>query len=302
LDEQLRIRRTILFAPGSRPERFTKAIAAGADAVCLDIEDGVAPDAKDQAREAVVRFLSEWGGSASGPELIVRINDPDGDSGKRDLEALARGKLPDGVMVPKVEAPEALEKVSGALGWRRSVGFDAPGSRSRTPALLPLIETARGLQRVDEIASVHAPLAALVFGGMDLAAELGARFEWEPLLYARSRVVHAAALVGVGAIDVPWAPLAEPEGLADETRRAARLGFTGKLAIHPAQVPVIHSALAPDAEELERARRILAAWSEGQSGVVVVDGRMIDRPLVLAAQRVLARAGEQGSVADPAGQ
>jgi citrate lyase beta subunit len=296
MDDKQPIRRSILFAPGSRPERFAKAMAAGADAVCLDLEDGVAPDAKQQAREAVAGFLAEWKGPGEGPEVVVRINDPDGELGKRDLEALARGPLPDGVMIPKVDAPEVLEKVSRALGWRKSVGFDAAGSKRRMPGLLPLIETARGLQRVDEIAGLNAPLAALVFGGMDLAAELGARFEWEPLLYARSRVVHAAALAGVGAIDVPWAPLAEPEGLADETRRAARLGFTGKLAIHPQQIPVIHTALAPDAEELERARRILAAWAEGHAGVVVVDGRMIDRPLVLAAQRVLARAGEQTAV------
>jgi (S)-citramalyl-CoA lyase len=283
----------VLFAPGSRPERFAKAMAAGADAVCLDLEDGVAPDGKEKARDEVVRFLAQWGGPGSGPELIVRINDPREPVGKRDLEALARARRPDGVMIPKVDGEEVLEEVARAVGARTTVGFDARGSRERSVVLLPLIETARGLERVEEIANTPAPLDALVFGGMDLAAELGAAFEWEPLLYARSRVVHAAALAGVGAIDVPWTPLDEPEGLAEETRRAARLGFTGKLAIHPKQVPVIHQALLPDAGDLERARRIMAAWAEARGGVVVVDGRMIDRPLVLAAERVLARAGER---------
>jgi (S)-citramalyl-CoA lyase len=283
----------VLFAPGSRPERFAKAMAAGADAVCLDLEDGVAPDGKEKARDEVVRFLAQWGGPGSGPELIVRINDPREPVGKRDLEALARGRRPDGVMIPKVDGEEVLEEVARAVGARTTVGFDARGSRERSVVLLPLIETARGLERVEEIANTPAPLDALVFGGMDLAAELGAAFEWEPLQYARSRVVHAAALAGVGAIDVPWTPLDEPEGLAEETRRAARLGFTGKLAIHPKQVPVIHQALLPDAGDLERARRIMAAWAEARGGVVVVDGRMIDRPLVLAAERVLARAGER---------
>jgi (S)-citramalyl-CoA lyase len=293
MTDRLRSRRSILFAPGSRPERFAKAMTVGADAVCLDLEDGVAPDGKDQARDEVVRFLAGWGGPGRGPELIVRINDPRVAAGKRDLEALARGRRPQGVMVPKVDGEEVLEEVARALGSRSAVGFDARDERSRSVVLLPLIETARGLERIQEIASTPAPLDALVFGGMDLAAELGAAFEWEPLLYARSRVVHAAALAGVGAIDVPWAPLDEPDGLAEETRRAARLGFTGKLAIHPNQVPVIHAALAPDQDELARARRILEAWSKAHTGVVVVDGRMVDRPLVLGAERVLARAGEQ---------
>jgi len=154
------------------------------------------------------------------------------------------------------------------------------------------VETARGLHRVESLALAGLPLAGLVFGGMDLAAELGTRFEWEPLLFARSRIVHAAALAGVGAIDVPWAPLDDPEGLTSETTRAARMGFQGKLAIHPAQVPVIHAALAPAPAEIESARRILRAAAASAEGVQVVDGRMVDRPLVLGAERVLARAGE----------
>jgi citrate lyase beta subunit len=183
-------------------------------------------------------------------------------------------------MVPKVDGPEVLEEVVRSLGG--------------VLALLPLIETARGLHRVEEIAESGLSIGALVFGGMDLAPELGARFEWEPLLYARSRVVHAAALAGLGTIDVPWAPLADPEGLQAETRRASRLGFTGKLAIHPAQIPLIHAALAPDAEELEGARRIVVAAASAPEGVVVVDGRMVDRPIVLGALRILARGGESG--------
>jgi (S)-citramalyl-CoA lyase len=281
-------RRSVLFAPGSRPDRFAKALAAGADAVCLDLEDGVAPEGKDAARTEVARFLAGWPGTESGPEMVVRINDPRGDHGRRDLEALTSSRLPRAVMVPKVDGPQTLVDVAATLAR------GAPGGRS--PALLPLIETARGLERVEVIATAELPLGDLVFGGMDLAAELGASFDWEPLLYARSRLVHAAALAGVGAIDVPWAPLNEPQGLFEETRRAARLGFTGKLAIHPKQVPVIHEALVPSAEELERARRIVAAWASANSGgVVVVDGRMVDRPLVLGAERVLARAGERTS-------
>ncbi len=297
----VRLLRSILFAPGSRPDRFAKALAAGADAVCLDLEDGVAPAAKDEAREAVVAFLAARGpddpGSgarADGPRVVVRVNDVRTDDGARDLEALARVGRPDLVMLPKVEGTGAMERVAEALGEGPASGGSVPG-RGRGPGLLPLIETVAGLHRVEEAARMEG-LAGVIFGGMDLSAELGARFEWEPLLYARSRVVHAAALAGVGAVDVPWAPLDDPEGLEAETRRAARLGFTGKLAIHPAQVPHIHRALRPGDEELAWARRVVEADAAAGGGVVVVDGKMVDRPIVLGARRVLARApAEEGA-------
>ncbi len=275
---RIRPRRSILFCPGSRPERFAKAFASGADVVCLELEDGVAPEAKDRARDAVIAFLMHDADRSTAVECVVRVNDPRTDIGRRDVDALAalaRDRRPAAVMVPKVDGPEELEAVARVLGL----------------VLLPMIETARGLERVAEIADAGLALGALVFGGMDLAAELGARFDWEPLLYARSRIVHAAALAGVAAIDVPWAPLDDVVGLQTETRRVARLGFTGKLAIHPMQVPLIHAALAPDADELAAAHRIVDAADRAAGGVLVVDGRMVDRPVVLAARRVLARAG-----------
>jgi (S)-citramalyl-CoA lyase len=281
----LRVRRSILFCPASRPERFAKALASGADAVCLDLEDGVGPEAKDAAREAVAGFLAGWaGGTAGEPELVVRVNDPASDTGRRDVEMLTRSRLPDALMVPKVDEPDELWELLSDVGGRAPV-----------PVLLPLIETVVGLDRVKEIAMAGLPIGALVFGGMDLAAELGARLEWEPLLYARSRIVHAAALIGIGVIDVPWPTLGDVDGLEEETRRAARLGFTGKLAIHPAQVPLIHGALAPDAEELAAARRVVEAALRSSEGVIVVDGKMVDRPVVLGARRILARAGETGA-------
>jgi len=292
----LRTRRSVLFCPASRPERFAKALASGADAVCLDLEDGVGPDAKEGARAEVCRFLEGRGAEAEGAggaeprvELVVRINDPASDLGRRDLEALAATRLPDAVMVPKVNGPDVLALVAAALG----------GAAGAAPVLLPLVESAAGLHRVEELAGAGVRLGALVFGGMDFAAELGARFEWEPLLYARSRIVHAAALAGVGAIDVPWAPLDDPAGLGLETRRVARLGFTGKLAIHPAHVAHIHAALAPDPAEVDSALRIVEAAEGATEGVVVVDGRMVDRPIVLAARRILARAGVGAQSAGP---
>jgi (S)-citramalyl-CoA lyase len=279
-----RARRTILFCPASRPDRFAKAFASGADSVCLDLEDGVGSEAKDAARDAVAGFLAGWSGAAGEPELVVRVNDPGGEIGRRDVEMLARARLPHALMVPKVDEPEELWELLSDLG-----------ESGPAPVLLPLVETVVGLDRVKEIASAGLPIGALVFGGMDLAAELGARLEWEPLLYARSRIVHAAALIGIGVIDVPWPTLADPDGLEEETRRAAQLGFTGKQAIHPAQVPLIHKALAPDPEELAAARRVVEAAARSAEGVIVVDGRMVDRPVVISARRILARAGEMGA-------
>jgi len=275
-----RARRSILFCPGSRPERFTKALASGADSVCLDLEDGVAPDARDSAREAIIAFLSNDIPHTGDPERMVRINAVHSDAGRRDvdaLKALGPARMPAAVMVPKVDGPDELEEVVRVLGAK--------------PALLPLIETALGLHRVEAIAGSGFAHGGLVFGGMDLAAEIGCRFEWEPLLYARSRIVHAAALAGLVTIDAAWAPLDDAEGLRAETMQAARLGFTGKLAIHPAQVPAIHDGLAPGAEELAAARRIVEAADRATDGVLVVDGRMVDRPVVLGARRILARAG-----------
>ena len=159
------------------------------------------------------------------------------------------------------------------------------------PALLPLVETPAGLVNVHEIAACTRGTGALLFGGMDLAAELGADFAWEALLYARSRLVLAAAAAGVDALDVPYPTLDDKQGLEDEARRASRLGFAGKMAIHPAQVPILNRAFTPLADEAARAQRIVDAAAVAEEGVFVVDGQMVDRPIVEAARRTLARAG-----------
>ena len=182
--------RSILFVPGDRPDRFEKALAAGADAVCIDLEDAVADGRKAAAREAVMGFL---GGRGSGDSqrrtrLIVRMNDLGSAVGWGDLHAIADGPRPDGVMVPMVRATVEVGVVAERM--------------EEEVAVLPLIETAMGLEHAVEIAAVVG-VAGLVFGGFDLALELGAEPGWEPLLYARSRVAHAAAANGIPAYDMP---------------------------------------------------------------------------------------------------
>jgi (S)-citramalyl-CoA lyase len=270
-----RIRRCVLFFPASRPDRFDKAIATGADAVCMDLEDAVAPEQKDQARENVAEVLSRP--ALEDAERIVRINQVSTPAGRLDVEALLRAPAPpDAVMIPKVgEADDVLE-VREALG---PIGAKTP--------LIPLIETARGLDRVGEIAAACQSVVALLLGGVDLSTELGSSREWDALLYARSRIVHAAALAGVSPIDTPRLDIDHLDVLRQEASAARRLGFRGKAAIHPRQVVAIQDAFSPTAAEVERAKALLEAFSKQAEGVVRIDGGMVDRPVVEAARRVV---------------
>lgn len=273
--------RSILFVPGYRPDRFRKALAAGADAVCIDLEDAVPPQRKAMAREAVTRFLAERSAEArrndaSLSHLIVRINDPDTDLGRSDAEALGGTRPPDAFMIPKVRTAAGLLRAGELL--------------SNGAPLFALIETALGLENAADIGQASPAVAGLVFGGFDLAIELRADPSWEPLLYARSRVVHAAALSGLDAIDMPSVDFGEMSGLREEAGRVRLLGFAGKMAIHPTQLPVIHEVFTPSELEVERARRILDADREAGGGAVALEGRMVDRPVAEVARRVLARA------------
>lgn len=271
--------RCVLFFPGSRPDRYAKAIASGADRVCLDLEDAVEPAAKDDARRNAVALV---GGEGDPSRLVIRINHPETRPGEADLEALGRAfaaaEAQPAIMVPKVSGPADLESVAERLA-----------SRGRRPVLIAMIETARGLGAVERIAG--APhVWALLLGGVDLSAELGCSLEWDALLYARSRIVHAAALAGVGAIDYPWLDAADAEGLLDEATAVRGLGFRGKAAIHPSQVATIQSVFRPTAAEIERARRVVEAATRHDDGAFLLDGVLVDRPIVEAARRVLARA------------
>ncbi len=271
-----RVRRSVLFVPAVRPDRFAKAVATGADAVCIDLEDGVSVEQKAEARDKALALLTER--PACRTEVMLRINEPGSDLGERDLAALVgAGVSPDSLMVPKVSGPEALTSLERRLG----------------PALagVPLIvqiETARGLAAAETIATASPNVAVLFFGAVDLSAELGCAIEWDALLYARSRVVAAAALVGVDAMDTPFMDVSDPDQLGKEAQAVRRLGFTGKAAIHPTQVPVIQSAFSPDASAVAWARRMVEAYEANQGGVLLVDGKLIERPVIASAQRILA--------------
>jgi citrate lyase subunit beta/citryl-CoA lyase/(S)-citramalyl-CoA lyase len=268
--------RSLLFVPGSRPERFAKAEDATADLVCIDLEDAVAPMDRPAARRAAVEHL---GARPSAHRTGLRVSRLSSADGLRDVLALAEaGARPAFVMLAKADSAEALRLLAAQL----------PG----TP-LIALIESPRGVAAAAEIAAAHPQVQALMLGGVDLCVELGARFGWEALLHARGALVQAAAAAGIGCIDVPFLDVADATGLAAETQRVAALGFGAKSCIHPQQVDVVHAALAPAPAELEQAARVVrAAGAAGaDAAAVLLDGRLVDRPVVLAAQRLLARAG-----------
>ncbi|MDH3272354.1 MAG: CoA ester lyase [Gemmatimonadota bacterium] len=269
----------LLFFPGTRPELLPKAIASGASRVCVDLEDAVAAGAKSEARASVIRLFEE---QPAFPGLGVRINHPSTSEGALDLEAIGGlGRLPDPltIMLPKTDSPEQVNDVRECL--TRPLG---------EVWLIPVVETLRGLSQVEHIAAARG-VSALLFGGLDLSVALGCALEWEALLYARSRCVHSARLAGVEMIDTPFFDVEDPDGLRRESARARRLGFTGKAAIHPSQVAVIEEAFAPTDEDVDRARRVIAASERERRGAFLLDGVMIDRPTVEAARRLVDRCG-----------
>ncbi|HEY4065620.1 MAG TPA: CoA ester lyase, partial [Burkholderiaceae bacterium] len=273
--------RSMLFVSGEQVERFPKAMAAGADLVCIDLEDAVHPDRKAQARTQVLGWLKEQQPAlaAAGRQVALRLNGVRTGHGLRDLHALIDAGLHvDWLLLPKVEDAADLQCVDAWAGAQLS----AQGG------IVALVETPLGIERAATIARAGGRVAALMLGGADLSAELGAQFGWDGLLSARGRLVNAARSAGLQAWDVPHVDIKKLDELSSETRRVLALGFDCKSAIHPSQVAVIHAAFAPTPTELEWAERIVAAVPDGQaSGAFLVDGRMVDAPLIRKARRIV---------------
>jgi citrate lyase subunit beta/citryl-CoA lyase/(S)-citramalyl-CoA lyase len=270
------LRRSLLFAPANRPEVHGKALASGADCLCLDLEDAVPPGAKAGARGAAVAILAE--GAGSGPERIVRINCLRTPDGLRDLAAIIDAGPKAGVVfLPKVLDAGEVRLASDLLAEA------APGL-----SLGVLIETAEGLENAHSILAASDRIAFALFGGVDLAADLGVAVAHEPLLYARSRFVHASRRAGVDALDVPCMAFRDEGAIRAEADAARALGFTGKALLHPAGIAPVHAAFSPSAEEIARAERIVAAYEASPNGLATVDGKLVERPVVRAMQKVLA--------------
>ncbi|WP_336339029.1 HpcH/HpaI aldolase/citrate lyase family protein [Haloarcula brevis] len=271
-------RRSVLFSPGDDGRKLRKAAALDADVVVYDLEDAVVPDARPAARETVREALSDV--VPATPELCVRVN-PVGAGAKEDLAVVLDGPAPDSVMLPKVGDAAAVRELASLL---EAHGVDCP--------VLALVESAAGVLHAEAIAAAD-PTDALVFGAEDLAGDIGATrtADGREVSHARQHVVLAARAAGVSPVDTHYPDFNDPDGLRTDARAAVELGYDGKLAIHPAQVPVINEAFTPDAERVAWARRILNARDAADGGVFVVDGEMVDAPQVTQARRVLERAG-----------
>ena len=282
MTETIQPRRNLLFVPGTRPDRFAKALAAGPDMVTVDLEDAVIPAHKDEARARSVPLFD--GARPDRVERVVRINGMRTPFGLKDLLAIVEHPTPpDGVMLPKVESADEVRIVDALL--QRA---------ARPVGLHVIIESNAGLDQARAIAAACPRVRSLLFGAVDMAAELGAALDFTSLLYARSRVVHAAASCGLDAIDVPYLDLEDEAGLAEECRLVRDLGFTGKAAIHPKQLGPINAAFTPDAARIAYAKKVIAAFETAEDGLVVVDGKLIELPVVRSARRTLAIAAATG--------
>lgn len=273
----IRPRRSFIFSPGLRPEMFPKALASGTDIVCVELEDGIAPKDKDEARKHALA-LFEQPQADDGVERIVRINCLRDPFGLADVQAiLATDTPPPALMLPKVRTPDEIVWLDDLLTER---GHDC--------RLHIIIETNAGLEAVYDIAKASPRIDALFFGGVDMAAELRCRNAYEPLLYARSRIVHAAAGAGLDVIDVPYLYLEDPAGMKREAELVRDLGFSGKGSIHPKQIAALNEVFTPNATQIAHARRIIEAFREADTGLVVIDGKLIEKPVLRDMHRILA--------------
>jgi citrate lyase beta subunit len=266
--------RSLLFVPGDRPDRFDKAVASGADAIIIDLEDAVLPDAKERARSAALGWLKE---KAGGVQAGLRVNSPRTAHGCADIAALApMAGAAAFVMVPKAETAVDMEIVVEALGGEA--------------ALIAVVESPRGLSNALDIAARCS--GGLLFGGADYSASLGADLsDWDAMLHARSVLCAAASGAGVSAYDVPYLAVDDQDGLRSWTMRAKALGFSGRSCIHPTQVATVNEVFTPSAAEIAHAREVIDALHRANGGAVLHKGRLIDRPIITAAGKILAKAG-----------
>ena len=269
-------RRSFIFTPGTRPELLSKAFESGADIVCLELEDGVAPDEKNKARQNVVKLLKSAPVRES-CELVVRVNSLRTRFGLDDLVAFLDSPPPLTIMLPKVESEDEVKIID-----------DLFLESNQQINLQVIIETNKGLEACFEIAQSSPNITALFFGGVDMAADLRCSGTWDSLLYARSKLVHAAAAANIDSLDVPFLDLNDENGLLEQATLAKELGFSGKGAIHPKQIPVINSIFTPSPEEIAYAVRVIEEFKKAESGLVVLDGKLIEKPVLREMERKLA--------------
>jgi (S)-citramalyl-CoA lyase len=279
----IRPRRSFIFTPGLRPDMFPKALASGADIVCVELEDGIAPKDKAEARQKALA-LFEVPQADDGVERIVRINSMRERFGIEDVNAVLANKTPPpALMMPKVRTPDEVLMLDQLLT-----------EASHATRLHVIIETNEGLEAAFEIAKCSSRIDAMFFGGVDMAAELRCKNTFESMIYARSRVVHASAAAGLDVIDVPFLDLEDPEGMRVEAEKVRDLGFSGKGSIHPKQIAALNEVFTPTQAQIARARRIISEFEKADTGLAVIDGKLIEKPVLRDMYRIVAIADRMG--------
>jgi len=282
-NSNIRPRRSFIFTPGLRPDMYPKALASGTDIVCVELEDGIAPKDKEEARQKALALFAEPQAD-DGVERILRINSMRERFGIEDVNAiLASSTPPPALMMPKVRTPDEVVMLDQLL--------TEAGHITR---LHIIIETNQGLEAAYEIAHSSPRIDAMFFGGVDMAAELRCENTYDALLYARSRVVHASASAGLDVIDVPYLDLNDHEGMRVEAEKVRALGFAGKGSIHPKQIAALNEVFTPSMDQITRARRIIAEFEAVDMGLVVIDGKLIEKPVLRDMHRIVAIADRMG--------
>ena len=271
---KINVRRSFIFTPGLKPEMFPKAILSGADMVCIELEDGIAIKDKDEARKNTFKAL-ETLEVKSGVELVVRVNCQRTKFGLMDLEAVVSSKTNvKAIMLPKVKTPDEITFIDDML---TDCGSDTD--------LHVIMDTNEALESIYDIAHASKRIVALYFGGVDMAAELRVENKWENLVHARSKLVHAGASVGIDVIDVPYLDLENMEGMRKEAEQVRNLGFTGKGSIHPKQIKILNEVFTPPQDEIIKAKKILEEFNNSNTGLVVIDGKLIEKPVLREMKR-----------------
>ncbi len=264
--------KSYLFVPGDREERFDKALATNAHVVILDLEDAVAPDAKDAARQAIRNWLETMTPREAVPRLFLRINDVNTDWYKKDCELLQSEHIA-GVMLPKAENTQTLSALAEKLNGPQE--------------LIPLIETVGGWDAARQIASVQR-VSRLAFGSVDFCIDAGIPGEAEHLHFVRTSLVLASRLAGVASpIDGVTVDFRNEAQLASDVSQSRKFGFGAKLCIHPLQIETVNAGYSPGADEISWAEKVIAAVGSRGAGAIAVDGKLIDKPLLLRAQKIL---------------
>ena len=275
--EFIQKRRSFIFCPGNKPDMIPKALNSGADMVCIDLEDAIIPEHKDISRSSTIRAFEDIS-VPNGVETLIRINDVNSKDGKADIKAILQSSnTASGLMLPKIQ------NVNEIIDLQKQIKL-----ANKNLNLHIIIETNKALENAWLIAQSSPLIKSLLFGGVDMSADLGCNGDWMSLLYARSRVVHAAAGAGIDSIDVPFLDLEDMDGMRQEAQKSKNLGFSGKGSIHPKQIASLNKVFTPSESEIEYANKVIKAFNEAADGLVVVDGKLIEKPVLRTALKTIA--------------